>query len=163
MLPSAPRTLAVWAIGAALTLTGCGILSNEAPRDEGGQVTADADAGAMTLRLGDCISDVAQLDGEVSTVPVTPCDSPHQGEVYAELELTGADLPEDVSTQSDDFCMGEIIGFLGGEPTEPYTDLAVMYLHPTEQTWMLGDRLIQCVVYSEAGGLTGSLKGVAAA
>ncbi len=155
------RLLALAATGALSLLGGCAA-GMEAPRDEGGQVTADSDAGAMTVRLGDCISDVSELDGQVETVPVTPCDSPHQGEVYAELKLTEDKLPEDVSTRANDFCMAEIVGFIGGEPPEEYTDLAVMYLHPTEQTWLLGDKLVQCIVYSEAGGLTGSLKGIAA-
>lgn len=157
------RVLAAAVVPAALALlTGCGLLSNDAPRDEGGQVTAEADAGAMTLRLGDCISDVSELFGEVETVPVTPCDTPHQGEVYAEMKLTDSNLPDDVSTQANDFCMGEVLGFLGGEPTGDLAELQVMYLHPTPQTWLLGDRVIQCVVYSEDGGLTGSLKDVAA-
>lgn len=160
--PTLPR-LAALVAGAALTLlTGCGLLNDEAPRDEQGQVTADADASAMTVRLGDCISEVGLLDGQVETVPVTPCDSPHQGEVYAEFELTGSGLPGDVATQANDFCMDEIAGFLGGDPPQEYSDLAVMYLHPTEQSWILGDRMVQCIIYSEAGGLTGSLKGVAA-
>lgn len=159
---SAPRAVAALAVSAALVLTGCGFLTSEAPRDEGGQVTADADAGAMTLRLGDCISDVNLLGEQVDTVPVTPCDSPHQGEVYAELELTDSSLPDDVSTRADDFCMGEIVGFLGGEPSGEYADLGVMSMYPTAQSWLLGDRMIQCIVANEAGGLTGSLKGILA-
>lgn len=161
---SFPRVLAALVTSAALALlSGCGVLSDDAPRNEGGQVTADADTGAMSVRLGDCISDVSKLDGEVATVPVTPCDSPHQGEVYAELEITDSSLPADVSTQANDFCMGEISAFIGGELPEEYTDLSVMFLHPTEQTWILGDRLVQCIVFSEGGQLTGSLKGVGAA
>lgn len=155
------RVLAAVAAGATL-LTGCSFLSGDAPRDESGQVTSSADAGAMNVRLGDCISDVALLDGTVETVPVVPCDQPHQGEVFAEQELTESSLPDDVPARADDFCMGEVVGFLGGEPTGDYANLGIMYLYPTAQSWMLGDRKIQCIIADEEGKLTGSLKGVLA-
>lgn len=139
-------------------LAGCALLSGEPPRDSSGQVTADADAGALTLKVGDCISDMDGLSGEVGTVPVTPCETPHQGEVFAEKLLTESELPEDVATQAEEFCIGEVVGFLGGEPTGDLAELEVVYLAPTTQTWVLGDRAIQCVIYSTDGGLTGSLR-----
>ncbi len=145
-----------------LLLSGCGMLTSEAPRGEGGQVTADADAGAMTLRPGDCISDIGLLGEQVDTVPVTPCDSPHEGEVYAELRLTDPSLPDDAPARAEVFCTDELPGFLGGDPSGDYADLGVMTLYPTSTSWLIGDRLIQCIIADEAGGLTGSLRGVAA-
>ncbi|MGC3955564.1 MAG: hypothetical protein QM804_15160 [Propionicimonas sp.] len=94
-------------------------------------MTAAADAGAMSVRLGDCICNVADLGGQVETVPVAPCSDPHQGEVYAEKALTDNKLPDDIEGVADEFCMGEILDFLGGDPAEKYPDLSVMYLHPT--------------------------------
>lgn len=158
-----PRVLVALATAAAAALfAGCSLLNSDAPRDQGGQVTAAADAGAMSVRLGDCIGNVADLGGQVETVPVAPCSDPHQGEVYAEKALTDNKLPDDIEGVADEFCMGEILDFLGGDPAEKYPDLSVMYLHPTPQSWLLGDKLVQCIVYSEAGGLTGSLKGAVA-
>lgn len=145
-----------------LLLTGCGMLTADAPRGAGGQVTADADAGAMTLRLGDCISDIGLLGEEVDTVPVTPCDTPHEGEVYAEMRLTDPSLPEDVPARAETFCVDQLPGFLGGDPTDEYADLGLMSLYPTATSWLIGDRMIQCIVADEGGGLTGSLRGVAA-
>ncbi|MDQ7992719.1 MAG: septum formation family protein [Propionicimonas sp.] len=164
-----PARLAAALAAAVLipVLTGCGVLSSltgDAPRDDSGQVTSTADADAFKLRVGDCISDMESLSGEFESAPVAPCDTPHQGEIYAEQKLTDPDLsrPAGVPERADDFCGDSLNDFLGGEPTAEHETLELASLFPTDESWVLGDRTIQCVVYDPAGGLTGSLRDSAA-
>lgn len=158
----------VGAVVAAGLFSGCSAvdgflegLSSEAPRDENGEVTEAADAGAMTVQVGDCIDVDALGEQETFTdLPVIPCDDEHTGEIYAEKVLDDGDYPGDDSIQeeADTFCGEEFEGFVG----MPYADSALYYwsFYPTKDSWRLDDRTIQCVLESE-DPVTGSLEGAA--
>jgi len=160
----ATRRAAIAVIALCPLLTGCGVLSlltEEAPRDDAGQVTASANAGALTLRVGDCIANLDLLSSEFESAPVVPCDQPHQAEVYAERELEG-DLsqPANLDDQADEFCFGEVEGFLGGAPGEELADLEVISFTPTKEGWVMGDHKVPCVVAgASTEALTGTLRG----
>lgn len=138
-------------------LAGCSLLSalsGQPPRGEDGQVTASADAGAFSLRVGDCITTLGD-EGEFESLPVAPCEGPHEGEVYAEKTFTEVDRPPNLDELADEFCGQELATFLGGDNPE----LEISVFTPTVEGWGFGDRLVQCVVTSPDGSSTGSLRG----
>jgi hypothetical protein len=174
-----PARLLAAVATAAVSLTllsGCGLFDQvlsdgDAPRDEpGGEVTASAEADAFKILQGDCI-DMTALDGydeaaegeefEVDSVPVVPCDEPHTGEVYSEMDMEGDKYPGEKAVEKafDDWCYDEFEKFVGvsyDESKYSYTGL-----YPTKDTWeMLDDRTIQCIVSSEKP-VKGTLEGAA--
>jgi hypothetical protein len=79
------RTLAiVLGIGALATLSN---YVNTAERDDSGVIVRPGEVDVNDFRIGDCIRDLPTLEdgetGEVSEGRATPCDKPHEFEVYA--------------------------------------------------------------------------------
>lgn len=151
--------LTACAAGAALVagLTACGSGSDDPQRDEtSGEVTASAESDVFAIKVGDCLDLSQQESSEVSSLPTVPCDEPHDSEVFAELTLTGDELPTDLDTQADTFCHDEFATFVGIS----YEESALEYspLTPTESSWAQGDRVVQCIVLS-GEPVTGSLQG----
>jgi len=141
-------------------LGGCG--AGEPERDaDTGEIVDASDSDVFTLRVGDCL-DSAALGDVVETVPVIPCEEPHDSEVYAFKDLPAGDYPgeDEVSGLADEYCYGEFEGFV----RMAYEDSALEYLpmYPLQDGWeRLEDRELLCLVVDLDGGVTGSLKGAA--
>lgn len=149
--------LAVLAGASALALTACG--PEAAQRDEAsGEITASADADVFSLEVGDCLDMEAATETEVETLPTVPCGDPHDGEVYAENELTGDEVPADLEDQAGTFCYDAFAPFIGMAYEESTLDFS--YLAPTPASWDEGDRAVQCVLLSPEP-VTGTLEGAA--
>ncbi|GAB3163766.1 hypothetical protein GCM10027059_18580 [Myceligenerans halotolerans] len=168
--PAARRVRGVTAVvGAALAVglfSGCSAIddflegsADEAPRDENGEIIEEADAGAMTVEIGDCL-DIAELENQATftDLPVMPCDQEHTGEIYAEKDLANGAYPgeDDVTEEADTFCEGEFENFVG----VPYSESELYFwsFYPTKESWRQDDRTIQCVLESEEP-VTESLEG----
>ncbi|MGW6005671.1 septum formation family protein [Oerskovia enterophila] len=165
------RSLAVGAVllTSALLVSGCSAIfgPEEAQRDEpNGEVTAASDADVFSLQIGDCINQ-AESDAETeefASLPVVPCAEPHNGEVYAELELEDGDFPgaTTVEDQAMEHCHGQFEAFVGLSYDE--STLIFWPMFPSEQSWELeDDRVIQCFVGPESmtETVTGTLAGAA--
>ena len=150
----------VAAFAGGLTLAGCSLISTpqEAPRDDAGQVTEAAEADVTTLQVGDCTDEMA--DGNISESVLLPCGEPHYWEVFAATDLADGEFPADTEDQAFDYCGTEFEPFVGMDYDNSAYELFVMY--PTAETWNLfDDREILCLVGTDAGGLTGTLRGIA--
>jgi hypothetical protein len=113
------------------------------------------------LTPGDCI--VLPDGAEVSELQVTPCDQPHDGEVFGILfleEPANAPYPgpEAVEVAGNDACIAG--------PFEPYvgrayatSEIYVRAFLPTEASWREGDRTVICFGVLETGQLTESFAG----
>jgi len=151
-------------VSATAALSGCAFLSQftgagEAQRDTEGQVVEGNDStDVFTLRVGDCLND-ADATEEVETVPTTPCDGPHDSEVYASVIMTEDSYPgqDAILERADAECLTEFEAFVGGGYNDSPYDFS--YYFPTEGSWSEGDREILCVIYDPAGPVTGSLEG----
>ncbi|GAA1700631.1 hypothetical protein GCM10009792_21000 [Microcella alkalica] len=161
------RALGVLAVASATAaLSGCAFLSQftgagEAQRDTEGQVVeGNESTDVFTLRVGDCLNDSGATE-QVETVPTTPCDEPHDSEVYASVIMTEDDYPrqEAILERADVECLTEFEAFVGGSWDDSPYDFS--YYFPTEGSWGEGDREILCVIYDPAGPVTGSLEGSA--
>ena len=126
--------------------------SEETPDGEGGE-TADV----FTLRVGECLDDVAT--GLVSDVNVIDCASPHTYEVYTDFSASGDTFPgtDELDITADEGCYAAFSTFVGLTYEESALDY--VYLTPTEESWGAGDRLVSCLVADPAGPTIGTLSG----
>ena len=110
------------------------------------------------LSVGDCFNDPSNFE-EVSSVETTQCSEPHDNEVYANLEVSNGSFPgiPAMQTTADEMCyegFGEFVGTAWEESALDYG-----WLHPTEQSWDDGDRVVTCFLYDpELQKLTGSMR-----
>ena len=146
----------VGVIAAALALVGC--TAGATPRDTAGQVTAAASVDAFQVKVGDCTG--ALTEGDLSDLQVIPCAEPHFYEAYGSTQLSGDVYPgeSEVTKQANKFCSTEFTSFIGLATKDSGYDM--FYLYPVEQSWAAGDREVLCLVGSDKGKLTGTLKGV---
>jgi hypothetical protein len=108
--------------------------------------------------VGDCIFEIPE--GESFTVPVVPCSEPHGHEIFAAVSLPEGDFPGDdaLFAQADEFCIAEFGSFVGLSYEESVLDFT--YYHPSEESWLDGDRVVTCTIYDPGGQVTGSLRGI---
>ena len=83
--------------GIALTLSGCGLLDDEGPAGDD----------VFSIVVGDCLDD-AGVGDEVTTLPIVPCDEPHDSEVFARTAAEEDDFPGDAELEAMlvEFCRG---------------------------------------------------------
>jgi hypothetical protein len=120
------------------------------------------------LSQGQCIVDAAVADWpgiEVETTSVAPCEVEHHAEVFALVEVEGAeDAPfpgaEALSAQGEEECQGLFADYVGIYFVDSRLD--IIHLAPTETSWEQGDRQIVCTLFDIDGApLTGSVQGQA--
>jgi hypothetical protein len=153
------RSLGIAAAAGVLVL-GLGACSDEPERDETGAITEEGDADVFTLKVGDCLTDQAGATGEVSDVPVVPCEQPHDSEIYFAYIIPDAEtFPGTFDEHINSQCVPQFETFVGVHPDS--SALQLNWLEPTAQSWAEGDRELLCIVADPAGQVTGSLQGAA--
>ena len=156
------RTTSSLILIAALGVAGCGktVPDDESKRDETGEVIEGGDVGALRLQVGDCLAEEAV--GDVLSVPVVPCDEPHDSELYHEFDLPDSDYPgeESIIASAQQGCLEEFDAFVGIAYESSIYDIS--YLYPIEDSWnTINDRTVQCGVYLVDGSLAvGSAAGI---
>lgn len=113
----------------------------------------------FAMSIGDCASSTSLKGDEVASLPTVDCETEHDVEGYAAMQLPDGDYPGQDAVQSaaNDFCLTEFEGYVG----TPYEDSALSYsfLYPTERSWNdHEDREVLCLIVSE-DPVTGSVKG----
>lgn len=128
--------------------------TTEAVVDDGEEV------GVFTLKVGDCLGDVA-LD-EISSVTELSCDAPHIYEIYHAFDIAGDEYPGDdeVVAEAQEVCLDEFEGFVGIDYND--SELEISYLFPTSNSWTLGnDREVLCMVLNlDGSSRSGSAEGL---
>jgi uncharacterized RDD family membrane protein YckC len=108
----------------------------------------------LELRTGDCF-DISDL-GLSQTVDWLPCDQPHDAQVFAIRQI-----PSDAVDGSDptDEALGRAAEEICMAATATVSDpqLEVFSLHPTTESWSLGDQEVACMVTASQGKLTAPL------
>lgn len=146
----------VWAVlGVILVVV---LLVLGAGADGDGEAATSGEVGIDSLLPGDCVERLEE--GSITTtVPTVPCAEPHAGEVYAIFDLTDGDWPGDeaVWEEAETGCIDRLFGY---SPTA-YEDeqVDIFYVHPTSESWEIGDREVVCVTYYLDGLRTGSIEG----
>jgi hypothetical protein len=130
----------LWIAGIAVVAAfGAG---SEPDRDASGQVTSTQTTRPEKLRVGDCVTEIKE--GEVKNIAVQPCDQPNGGKVFAVFDLPPGDWPglATVQAAAEKGCTDR---FKAAKLTaEKPSD--VMFLHPVENGWALGDRGTTCLL-----------------
>ncbi|MEV6281440.1 DUF4190 domain-containing protein [Kribbella sp. NPDC051770] len=129
----------LWLVGIVLAVA---FSDSDPERDASGQVTATADVAPEKLRVGDCVAEVQE--GEVQDIKVQPCSQPNGGKVYAVFELPKGSFPglDAVQASAETGCTDR-----WKQLREQATDLSdIFYLHPTEDSWSLGDHSVTCLL-----------------
>jgi hypothetical protein len=124
----------------------------EAPEEPGQPdaepVETDPDApGARGLRIGDCVADMAQLEG-TGEIDVVDCAEPHAGEVYAQADVAGKTLfpgNEELGQEAGDICGGDAFTTYVGLGYAA-SSLDVVTMMPSKESWAQEDRTVTCVV-----------------
>jgi hypothetical protein len=127
---------------------------DESVRDESGEVVEAGDVGVFVLKVGDCLQLPSELKsqllgdtGEISnyaSFSAVPCTELHDAELYSikttnKNEFPGEEALFDEFTAS---CIDELPTYSGIElELSPY---AVFPMVPTGDSWLQGDREIQC-------------------
>ena len=113
--------------------------------------------GADEVEVGDCIAEIPQ-EARVETVETVDCQQPHAGEVYAQLTVRDRDFPgEDAIVERyASKCEPELARY--SPPAAQDMSIALVYLHPTEETWKRGDRAVHCIAMT-LPPRSGSIKG----
>lgn len=148
-------------LGLALGPVGC--TDDETGRGEAtDEVADDSAADAFELQVGDCLGGGPAVTGEVSEVPVVPCDQPHDSEVFHGHTIDGDVMPDPTAMEVivAEQCYGANFQTFVGLPHEQST-LQIGWAEPTTASWNEGDRQLLCIVTDPAGGVTGSLQGAA--
>ncbi len=137
-----------------LTVAACG---GGDVRDEAGSVVTAGPWSVFDLRPGDCVTDTAELSGDVDEVTLVPCEEPHTQEVFAVVRHPDDAYPGagGVATFADRACLTAL-----AEDLDLTLDdgIAFSYLLPTFEGWNKnGDRNVVCVlVFPEEAAVTGS-------
>ncbi len=139
--------------------------TNDADRDESGNIVGEGEIDAFAMRVGDCFDDSPEItdpSAEIQAVAGLPCSEPHDNEVYAVFDVSFDTFPGDASMfdLSTDACHKRFKSFVGKSYDESVLDLFAIY--PTDDSWsQLNDREVICAVYRvDYKKLTGSAKGL---
>jgi hypothetical protein len=90
-------------------------------------------------------------------VPAVPCTDPHRGEVYALVDLPGAEYPAEAKLDelSGRRCSAHLKQVAPAAFRDP--KVQIFYLYPLEFAWARGDHTVTCIA-STAEKRTGSIK-----
>lgn len=125
--------------------------------DAGAARRADRQPEAV-LEVGGCLGDLPP-DGQISGLPLVPCDEPHHGEVYAEFTSTNSTFSDaSLSSEAERLCAEAFSPFVGTSIER--SNYTIALLVPTASGWARGDREITCIATRVDGSATiGSAKG----
>jgi uncharacterized RDD family membrane protein YckC len=126
------------------------------PRSDDVVVTSRRTISVYELHTGDCF-DTGRM-AEMQTVDLLPCDEPHDAQVYAIEELPTDAVDRTAVTDvalaraAEEVCMSAAAAATGLR-----NELDVYYLHPTAESWRLGDHEVVCTATAPQGKLTAPL------
>jgi hypothetical protein len=155
------RRIAALALVLAVALGAC---SDDGPgRDDAGQITSAGDLSVFDLQVGDCVLIDDELEAANETLPVVPCDEPHQAEVYALVDVDDLDQypgERELSNRAETECVAEFADYVGVDLADSV--LFFTYMIPSIRSWQDDDdRTVVCMVLGVGGPLEGSVRGAA--
>ncbi len=116
-------------------------------RSVSGEATSTGQVSVYRLRVGDCLRDTAD-EGFLTTVTVTPCASPHRGEVFGEFDLQDGSFPglAGVERLAEGGCVAQMPTSLRDSPESAQ----VVYLYPQSTSSFRADRGVTCIAFFDA-------------
>lgn len=138
------RTAATLLATLVMAVTSC--TPGGPPRDPGGSITEAAVMPGADLRDGDCFSVPDGLGGsEIDRVVGVPCADDHEFRVVGVVEVTGDEHPGQSALDQDALAAcPEAFEASVGAPFHD-SEVAMIWLTPTPDSWRAGARAIQCI------------------
>lgn len=136
--------------------TGSGTTSGAGSASEEPESTS-----VFELSAGDCFQDPsdASIEDGIRELPVVPCDTPHDNEVFAVVTLPDGDFPgqEGLQSVAEEECVAAFEEYVGVPYDE--SDFVVFPIPPSSDSWEQGDRELLCTLFLEGEQTTGSAEG----
>lgn len=146
----------VWVVG--MVAVGVYVTVTEPERNDAGQITEEGSLSTYDVEVGDCLNGILETENEtiVRSLPAVPCSQPHEGEVFATIELENGEYPgeEAIFAEADQQCSDALVAYSPSAYDDPTIGLS--YLYPREPGWPR-DRELVCIAYSLDGTLTGTI------
>ena len=142
-------TVAATLVGAAALVASVAVAAgsmSDSERGASGQVSDPSAVSVFELRRGDCLNGL-DVGAEIRAVEAVPCERAHQAEVLANVRMQGGDFPglAAVTSEAERRCGARLVAASPPRRNGPVP----FFLHPTRQTWALGDRMITCIATFE--------------
>jgi hypothetical protein len=142
-------TVAFTLVGAAALVVSVAVAAgslSSSERDATGEVSDPSAVSVFELRRGDCLNGLDDA-AEIRAVELVPCERAHQAEVLANVRMQGGDFPgmAAVTSEAERRCGARLVAAAPPRRNGPVP----FFLHPTPQTWALGDRMITCIATFE--------------
>lgn len=119
-----------------------------ADRDENGQISDSGRVWSNQVRVGDCVNGLVETT-RLRSLEGVPCSEPHEAQAYAEIRLPGGAFPglTAIEERANEQCGPR----MRSVAPKAWRDrkVEVFYLHPTAESWKLGDHTIICLTYTE--------------
>ena len=132
-------------------------------RDEVGQITVQGELGAFATQLGDCINDLPEVK-EVYTITGIPCDQPHHWQIILKDEIaleefSRSEVDNETNLICDAAATDLATSFMNAndEVIYEYENAQTNYLSPSSESWVEGDRTVDCLIGSYTEFYTSSL------
>lgn len=114
------------------------------------------DTDVVDLEVGDCMDSSGSAGAVVSSAGTVPCTQAHSEEIFAQLDVEGDEMPDDLSDQAQAYCLEHFAPYVGIDYDS--SSLSITWLEPTSTSWDLGDRVVLCIAESD-DTLTASIAG----
>jgi hypothetical protein len=121
-------------------------------------VARDTVAEANDVREGDCVRDVPDVNRAVTSLTAVSCAEPHRAEVVRVIVVPDGDFPGEaaLARRAQDECARGLAAYAPRAAQDQR--LSLLYLHPRQASWMLGDRQITCLAVHADAPATGSIR-----
>jgi hypothetical protein len=143
---------------------------DESVRDESGEIVEAGDVGVLVLKVGDCVQLPSEFKSQLlgnteelmtfTSFSAVPCTELHDAELYSTKTTNKNEFPGEEAL-FDEFsgpCVDEYSTYSGIEFDSSPHDVFPMV--PTADSWLQGDREIQCFAFLVNGEQLGaSIKG----
>jgi Domain of unknown function (DUF4328)/Septum formation len=120
---------------------------SDSDRDATGSVSEKTPVSVFELRSNDCINSLGDSGTVMRAVEVVPCAQRHKAEVVSTFNLPEGDFPgmNAVGSRAERGCSAALENATPPRRNGP----TLFYLHPTGQSWSLGDREVTCIAEYE--------------
>lgn len=117
--------------------------------------SANADTGVSGLMVGDCLTDIKNIDdlvgGLASDELAADCSTPHLYEVFYKTFFDEGDSSLDIALAADDVCAEQFEGYVGNSKAD--SSLNIFFFSPSEDSWQRGDRELICLLSTIDGSV----------
>ena len=147
------KRIAAGGVAAVVGISAWGIAGEDnSTRDDSGSIVAAGEVGAFVTRVGDCYESLSN-ESTVTTVPGVPCTTAHHWQVFHKEDSALSEYDEDLlDTEMVAVCnsaLEDLVYDMSDETYETFRSSETTYFFPTSESWVQGDRTIDCLQGSD--------------